>query len=121
MSKKKEVILLAEHGWQGMRHCALDFAQKGYQVTVLIKGHPSRDVRKFISKKSNIRNYFIPIKFFSILYPFVLFYKKYFGKVQHVIYQTSKAEKIVIFLSFTEERKKIKDLLSSPYYSFSHE
>ena len=118
MLKKKEVILLAEHGWQGMRHCALDFAQKDYWVTVLIKGRPEKEVREFISKKTHIRNIFIPTKIFSMSYPFILLYKKFLGDIQHVIYQTSKAEKIIKLLPFKEEDKKIKDLEEFPYYSF---
>jgi len=116
--RKKQVVLLAEHGWQGMRHCALDCAREGNHVIVLIKGRPSRDVREFVSKKPHIKNIFIPSKIFSTVYPVILFYKRCFGNIQHIIFQTTKAEKIVKFLSFKEECKRIKDLICAPYYEF---
>jgi len=118
MAEKKEVILLAEHGWQGMRHCALDFAQKDYYVTILVKGRPEKEVREFISKKPHIRNIFIPTKIFSMSYPFILLYKKFLRDIQHVVYQTTKVEKFIKLLAFKEACKKIKDLEESPYYSF---
>ncbi len=118
MAKLNEVILLAEHGWQGMRHCALDFAQEGHHVTVLIKGRPSKEVRKFLSKKPHIKNYFISIKLFSMIYPFILFYKKILKNIHVIVYQTSKAEKIVKLLVNGTECKGLKDQLHPPYYSF---
>ncbi len=116
--KKKKIILLAEHGWQGMRQCALDFAQEGHEVTVLIKGRPSKEERNLISKKKNIKNIFIPRRGFSTLYPFILLYEKCLRKVPFVIYQTPKAKKIVQFLFHKTACKELRELSGAPYYHF---
>jgi len=68
MGKQPFAILVCEDGWETTRKLALRLASQGTDVSIVIKGDPGSEVRRMISPKTGIRNYFVKRSLYRVAF-----------------------------------------------------
>ena len=75
MKFSRNVILICEDGWEGIREFSIFLSQKGIFVSVIIKGDPGIEVREMITPRPGIQNYFLKRDSYRIvLFPLLLWF-----------------------------------------------